>query len=76
MLIERPDRLDAWRALARFAEATGQAHLLHEARAWELLLHGQIKAAQDQWREAKGSWPAKLDARPLERLESRIKLLL
>ena len=76
MLIERPDRLDAWRALARFAETTGQAHLLHEARAWDLLLHGQIKAGQDQWKDAKRTWPAELDARPLERLESRIKLLL
>ena len=76
MLIERPDRLDAWRALARFAETTGQAHLLHEARAWDLLLHGQIKAGQDQWKDAKRTWPAELEARPLERLESRIKLLL
>jgi predicted Zn-dependent protease len=76
MVIERPDRLDAWRALARFAETTGQAHLLHEARAWDLLLHGQTKAAQDQWKEAKRTWPADLDARPLDRLESRITQLL
>lgn len=74
-LIARPDRLDAWRALARFAETTGQAHLLLEARAWDLMLHGQLKAAEGQLREAKRVWPAALETRPLERLETALKQL-
>lgn len=74
-LVARPDRLDAWRALARFAETTGQAHLLHEARAWDLLLHGQLKAAEGQLLEAKRAWPNTFDTRPIERLETALKQL-
>ena len=71
-LVLRPDRIDLWRALARFAEATRQNHLLFEARGWDALMHGKMEAAKTQLTRAREAWPKQEDARPLERLETAI----
>jgi len=70
--VARPDRIDLWRALARFAEATRQNHLLFEARAWDALMHGKQEAAKTQLTRAREAWPKTLDSRPLDRLETAI----
>ncbi len=70
--IARPDRLDLWRALARFAEGTRQNHLLFEARAWDALHHGKLEAAKAQLSRAREAWPQTEDERPLTRLDQAL----
>lgn len=65
--VRRPDRLDLWRALARYAEQSKKPHLLFEARAWDALLHGKLEAAKLQIKQAEEKWPNHLGRRPLER---------
>ena len=71
-MIQRPDRLDLWRALARFAIAFRQDHLLFEARGWDAFLHGKLESAKTQLNRARNSWPKELDPRPLELLSRAI----
>lgn len=73
--VERPERLELWRALARFAEATRQQHYLFEARAWDALMHGKLEASRTQLTRARDQWPDSLDTRPLERLEVTLSAL-
>ena len=73
--VERPERLELWRALSRFAEATRQQHFLFEARAWDALMHGKLEASRTQLTRARDQWPDALDARPLERLEETLSAL-
>ena len=73
--VERPERLELWRALARFAEATRQQHYLFEARAWDALMHGKLEASRTQLTRARDQWPESLDSRPLERLEVALSAL-
>ncbi len=71
-VVNRPDRIDLWRALARFAESTRQNHLLFEARSWDALMHGKLEAAKTQLTRARDVWPKQQDTRPLQRLEAAI----
>jgi beta-barrel assembly-enhancing protease len=71
-VVSRPDRIDLWRALARFAESTRQNHLLFEARSWDALMHGKLEAAKTQLTRARDVWPKQQDTRPLQRLEAAI----
>ena len=71
-MVQRPERLDLWRALARFAQAFKQDHLLFEARGWDALLNGKLEASKTQLSRARDSWPKSLDQRPLELLEKAI----
>lgn len=71
-MVERPERIDLWRALARFANAFKRDYLLFEARGWNALLHGQLKIAKSQLNHAKNSWPNNVDQRPLELLDAAI----
>ena len=72
-LVQRPERLDLWRALARFAQAFKQDHLLFEARSWDALLHGKLEAAKMQMIRAQEVWPKTVDSRPLDLLKDAIK---
>ena len=72
-LVQRPERLDLWRALARFAQAFKQDHLLFEARSWDALLHGKLEAAKMQMVRAQEVWPKTVDSRPLDLLKDAIK---
>ena len=72
-MIQRPERLDLWRALARYAQHFRRDHLLFEARGWDALLHGKIEASKTQLDRAREAWPKNLDQRPLELLNSAIK---
>ena len=72
-LVQRPERLDLWRALARFAQAFKQDHLLFEARSWDALLHGKLEAAKMQMTRAQEVWPKAADSRPLDLLKDAIK---
>ena len=72
-LVQRPERLDLWRALARFAQAFKQDHLLFEARSWDALLHGKLEAAKMQMVRAQEVWPKTADSRPLDLLKAAIK---
>ena len=72
-LVKRPERLDLWRTLARFAQAFKQDHLLFEARSWDALLHGKLEAAKMQMARAQEVWPKAADSRPLELLKAAIK---
>ena len=72
-LVQRPERLDLWRALARFAQAFKQDHLLFEARSWDALLHGKLEAAKMQMVRAQEVWPKTADSRPLDLLNDAIK---
>ena len=72
-LVRRPERLDLWRALARFAQAFKQDHLLFEARSWDALLHGKLEAAKMQMVRAQEVWPKMVDSRPLDLLKDAIK---
>ena len=72
-LVQRPERLDLWRALARFAQAFKQDHLLFEARSWDALLHGKLEAAKMQMIRAQEVWPKTADSRPLDLLNDAIK---
>ena len=56
-MIQRPERLDLWRALGRFAQAFKQEHFMFEARGWDALLHGKFEAASTQLKRARASWP-------------------
>ena len=71
-MIRRPERLDLWRALARFATSFKQEHLLFEARGWDAFLHGKMEAAKTQLKQARNSWPENLDSRPLDLLNEAI----
>lgn len=71
----RPDRIDLWRALARFARANSQAHWLFEAQAWDALHHGQLDAARLQLSRAEQAWPTGNSRRPLERLSEAISAI-
>ena len=72
-MIQRPERLDLWRALDRFAQAFEQEHFLFEARGWDALLHGQFEVASIQLERARASWPKMLGQRPLDLLGQAIK---
>lgn len=72
-LVQRPERLDLWRALARFAQAFKQDHLLFEARSWDALLHGKLEAAKIQMARAQEVWPKTANSRPLDLLKDAIK---
>jgi beta-barrel assembly-enhancing protease len=72
-LVQRPERLDLWRALARFAQAFKQDHLLFEARSWDALIHGKLEAAKMQMTTAQEVWPKTADSRPLDLLRNAIK---
>ena len=72
-VVQRPERLDLWRALARYAQAFKQDHLLFEARGWEALFNGKLEAAKTQLSRSRDSWPKGLDQRPLELLGDAIK---
>jgi len=72
-LVQRPERLDLWRALARFAQAFKQDHLLFEARSWDALMHGKLEAAKMQMVRAQEVWPKTADSRPLDLLKDAIK---
>ena len=52
-MIQRPERLDLWRALSRFAQAFKQEHFMFEARGWDALLHGKFEAASTQLKRAR-----------------------
>ena len=71
-MIQRPERLDLWRALSRFAQAFKQEHFLFEARGWDALLHGKFEAASTQLKRARAAWPMTSDQRPLDLLEQAI----
>ena len=71
-MIQRPERLDLWRALGRFAQAFKQEHFMFEARGWDALLHGKFEAASTQLKRARASWPSTLDQRPLDLLDQAI----
>ena len=71
-MIQRPERLDLWRALSRFAQAFKQEHFMFEARGWDALLHGKFEAASTQLKRARASWPKTLDQRPLDLLDQAI----
>ena len=71
-MIKRPERIDLWRALARFATSFKQEHLLFEARGWDAFLHGKVEAAKTQLKRARSSWPERLDSRPLDLLNEAI----
>ena len=71
-MIQRPERLDLWRALSRFAQAFKQEHFMFEARGWDALLHGKFEAASTQLKRARTSWPKTLDQRPLDLLDQAI----
>ena len=71
-MIQRPERLDLWRALSRFAQAFKQEHFMFEARGWDALLHGKFEAASTQLKRARVSWPKTLDQRPLDLLDQAI----
>lgn len=75
LTVQRPKRLELWRALSRFAEATRQEHFLFEARAWDALLHGKLEASRTQLTRAQDQWPTSLDSRPLERLDDALSAL-
>jgi predicted Zn-dependent protease len=72
-MVQRPERLDLWRALARYAQAFKQDHLLFEARGWDALLNGKLEAAKTQLSRARDAWPQTLGQRPLELLGDAIK---
>lgn len=72
-MVQRPERLDLWRALTRYAQAFKQDHLLFEARGWDALLNGKLEAAKTQLSRARDAWPKTLDQRPLELLGDAIK---
>ncbi len=72
-LVQRPERLDLWRALARYAQAFKEDHLLFEARSWDALLNGKLEAAKSQLSRARDAWPNTLNKRPLQLLEAAIK---
>ena len=72
-MVQRPERLDLWHALARYALAFKQDHLLFEARGWDALLNGKLEAAKTQLSRSRDSWPKGLDQRPLELLGDAIK---
>ena len=71
-MIQRPERLDLWRALNRFAQAFKQEHFMFESRGWDALLHGKFDAASTQLKSARASWPKTLDQRPLDLLDQAI----
>ena len=73
LMAHRPERLDLWLALARFAQAFKKDHLLFEARGWAALLNGKLEASQTMLSRATESWPKTLDSRPLDLLEKAIK---
>ncbi len=72
-MVQRPDRLDLWRALARYAQAFKEDHLLFEARGWDALLNGKLEASKTQLSRARNAWPKTLNQRPLQLLEAAIK---
>ena len=72
-MVQRPDRLDLWRALARYAQAFKEDHLLFEARGWDALLNGKLEASKTQLSRARDAWPKTLNQRPLQLLEAAIK---
>ncbi|MEC8693577.1 MAG: hypothetical protein VXX88_00240, partial [Pseudomonadota bacterium] len=72
-MVQRPERLDLWRALARYAQAFKQDYLLFEARGWDALLHGKLEASKMQLSRARKAWPKTLNQRPLQLLEAAIK---
>ena len=72
-LVQRPERLDLWRALARYAQAFKEDHLLFEARSWDALLNGKLEASKSQLSRARDAWPNTLNKRPLQLLEAAIK---
>ena len=72
-MVQRPERLDLWRALARYAQAFKEDHLLFEARGWDALLNGKLEASKTQLSRARDAWPKTLNQRPLQLLEAAIK---
>ena len=72
-MIQRPERLDLWRALARYAQAFEKDHLLFEARSWDALLNGKLEASKLELSRARDAWPRALNQRPLQLLEAAIK---
>ena len=72
-MVQRPERLDLWRALARYAQAFKQDYLLFEARGWDALLNGKLEASKMQLSRARNAWPKTLNQRPLQLLEAAIK---
>ena len=72
-MVQRPERLDLWRVLARYAQAFKEDHLLFEARGWDALLNGKLEASRTQLSRARDAWPKTLNQRPLQLLEKAIK---
>ena len=72
-MVQRPERLDLWRALARYAQVFKEDHLLFEARGWDALLNGKLEASKTQLSRAQDAWPKTLNQRPLQLLEKAIK---
>ena len=65
----RSDRLDLWKALARYAQQSKQPHLLFEARGWDALLHGKLEAAETAIIRAEENWPKNQPITPLQQLK-------